>query len=50
MINRVLARFWDLLTEFCVLNAVPLSKQCIVAAAHPFIVWNNSCTVVRSLP
>ena len=50
MINRAVARFWDLLTEFCVLGAAPLSWQSNVAAAHPFIVWNNSWTVVRSLP
>ena len=35
MTNRAKARFGDLLTEFCVLNAAPLSWQCNVGAAHP---------------
>ena len=48
MINRAVARFWDLLTEFCVLDAAPLTWQCSVAAAQPFVVWNNSWTVDRS--
>ena len=42
MINRAVACFWDLPTDLCVLNGAPLSWQCSVAAAHPFIVWNNS--------
>ena len=42
MINRDVDRFWDLLTDFCVLDAAPLSWQCTVAVAHPFIIWNNS--------
>ena len=30
MINRAVARFWDLLTEVCVLNAAPLlAVQCV---------------------
>ena len=48
LINRAVARFWELLTDFCVLNAAPLSWQHCVASAHPFIVWNNSWTVVRA--
>ena len=35
MINRAIARFWDLLTEFCVLNAAPDSWQHSVVASHP---------------
>ena len=33
MTNRAVARFWDLLTEFCVLGAAPLTWQSNVAAA-----------------
>ena len=50
MINRAIARFWDLLTEFCVLNAAPDSWQHSVVASHPFFVWNNSWVVLRALP
>ena len=38
MINRAVAIFWDLLPDFCVLDAAPLSWQCNVTAAHSFIV------------
>ena len=47
---RAVTRFWDLLTEFCVLNAAPDSWQHIVVASHPFFVWNNSWVVLRALP
>ena len=53
MINRVaVTRFWDLLTELCVLNAAPDSWQHSVIASHiyPFFVWNNSWVVLRALP
>ena len=50
MINRAVTRFWDLLTEFCVLNAAPDSWQHSVVASHPFFVWNNSWVVLRALP
>ena len=49
-INRAVTRFWDLLTEFCVLNAAPDSWQHSVVASHPFFVWNNSWVVLRALP
>ena len=50
MINRAVARFWDLLTEFCVLNAAPDSWKQSVVATHPFITWNISWVVIRALP
>ena len=50
MINRAIARFWDLLTEFFVLNAAPGSWQHSVVASHPFFAWNNSWVVLRALP
>ena len=50
MINRAIARFWDLLTEFCVLNAAPDSWQHSVVASHLFFVWNNSWVVLCALP
>ena len=37
MLNRAIARSWDMLTDFCALNIAPISWQHSVAAAHPFI-------------
>ena len=48
MINRAVARFWDLLTAFCVLNAAPDSWQHSVDASHPFLAWTNSWVVLRA--
>ena len=48
MINRAVARFWDLLTEFCMLNAAPDSWQRSVDASHPFLAWSHSWVVLRA--
>ena len=48
--DRAVARFWDLLTDFCVLGLAPPAWQHGLCNGHPFIVWQGSWTVVRSLP
>ena len=50
MADRAVARFWDLLTDFCVLDQAPPAWQQCLCTSHPFITWQGSWTVVRSLP
>ena len=50
MADRAVARFWDLLTDFCVLGLAPPAWQRGLGRGHPFIAWQQSWTVVRSLP
>ena len=50
MADRAVARFWDLLTDFCVLGQAPPAWQHRLCTGHPFIAWQGAWTVVRSLP
>ena len=50
MADRAVARFWDLLTDFCVLGLALPAWQRGLGRGHPFIARQQSWTVVRSLP
>ena len=50
MAERAVARFWDLLTDFCVLDMAPKAWQRSVRDRQPFMAWEVSWKVVRTAP